>query len=125
MTSIKIVIVEDDLSIQKLYSLKLKTEGFDVYCAQNGTEGLKLVKHISPTLVLLDLRMPGMTGDEMLAKMRAHEWGADVRVVILTNLSRDEAPPSLRFLGVSRYVVKAHHTPAQIVDIVREVLGQR
>jgi len=69
--------------------------------------------------------MPGMTGEEMLAKMRAHEWGADVRVVILTNLSRDEAPPSLRFLGVSRYVVKAHHTPAQIVDIVREVLGQR
>ena len=42
--------------------------------------------------------MPGMSGDELLAKMRATEWGADIRVIILTNLSRDEAPSSLRFL---------------------------
>ncbi len=76
-----------------------------------------------PDLLLLDIRMPGMSGDELLAKMRSTEWGADIRVIILTNLSRDEAPSSLRFLGVDRYVVKAHHTPSQVVDIVREVLA--
>jgi hypothetical protein len=55
--------------------------------------------------------------------MREQEWGADARVIILTNLSKDEAPSVLRFLSVDRYIVKAHHTPKQIVDIVDEILG--
>lgn len=66
--------------------------------------------------------MPVLSGDEMLAKLRAAEWGSPIKVMMLTNLSRDEAPSTLRYLNVDRYVVKAHHTPAQVVDIVREVL---
>jgi hypothetical protein len=58
-----------------------------------------------------------------LARLRAEPWGSEARVVILTNISKDEAPQALRFLHVDRYVVKAHQTPAQIVDIVLEVLG--
>ncbi len=58
----------------------------------------------------------------MLARLRAQAWGADIRVIILTNLSKDEAPQVLRFLHVDRYIVKAHHTPKQLVDIVHEVL---
>jgi hypothetical protein len=56
--------------------------------------------------------------------MRGEDWGSSIRVVILTNLSKDEAPQSLRFLHVDRYVVKAHHTPKQIIDIVNEILGR-
>ena len=66
--------------------------------------------------------MPEMNGDEMLAKLRAEDWGANVRVIILTNISRAEAPMMLRFLNVDRYVVKAHHTPSQLVEVVYEVL---
>ena len=94
-----------------------------VTVAGNGTDGLKQIKTTHPDIVLLDLRMPGMSGDEMLAKMRAEDWGADIRVIILTNVSRDEAPASLRFLGVSRYIVKAHHTPSQVVEIIKDVLA--
>jgi response regulator RpfG family c-di-GMP phosphodiesterase len=67
--------------------------------------------------------MPVMSGDEMLQAMRATEWGSGIKVIILTNISKSEAPHSLRLLHVDRYVTKVHHTPAQIVDIVREVLG--
>ena len=74
-------------------------------------------------ILLLDIRMPHMGGDEMLLKVREQPWGADMRVIILTNISRDEAPSALRFLHVDRYIVKAYHTPSQIVGIVREVLN--
>ncbi len=118
-----VVIVEDEASIRHLYETKLTREGFRVATAENAKDGYKLLKTEQPDLLLLDIRMPGMSGDELLAKMRSTEWGADIRVIILTNLSRDEAPSSLRFLGRDRYVVKAHHTPSQVVDIVREVLA--
>lgn len=118
-----IAIVEDEASIRRLYETKLSYEGFRVSTAVNGSDGYKLLKQEPPDLLLLDLRMPGMSGDELLAKVRATEWGADIRVIILTNLSRDEAPSALRFLNVDRYIVKAHYTPSQVVDIVREVLA--
>jgi len=117
-----IAIIEDEIAIAKLYKLKLELEGFGVEIAGDGVEGLRLIEKIQPDLVLLDLRMPRMSGDEMLMKLRAKSWGTSVRVIILTNLSRQEAPASLRFLNVERYVVKANHTPAQIVAIIREVL---
>jgi hypothetical protein len=58
----------------------------------------------------------------MLQHIREHHWGASIRVIILTNISRDEAPSLLRFLSVDRYIVKAHYTPSQVVAIVKEVL---
>lgn len=120
---LRLVIIEDELPILQLYKLKFELEGFDVSTATNGFEGLRVIKAEKPDIVLLDIRMPKMTGDEMLMKMRATEWGAEVPVIILTNLSREEAPSSLRFLNVARYIVKAHYTPTQVVTIVREVLG--
>jgi two-component system response regulator AdeR len=119
------VVVEDDHDIQYLYKLKLEREGFDVAVASNGQEGLEIIKNFRPDIILLDLMMPVMSGSEMLAEMRAEDWGSEARVVILTNISKDEAPQALRFLHVDRYIVKAHHTPAQVVHIVYEVLGIR
>lgn len=124
-TGIRAVVVEDDPDIQYIYKLKLEREGFDVAVASNGEEGLGVIEQFNPSVVLLDLMMPVMSGSEMLAEMRAESWGSDARVIILTNISKDEAPQSLRFLHVDRYIVKAHHTPAQVVSIVHEVLGLR
>jgi two-component system, OmpR family, alkaline phosphatase synthesis response regulator PhoP len=122
---VKILVVEDDLDLQFLYKLKLEFEGFEVITANNGKDGLESAKAHMPQVILLDLMMPIMGGAEMLAHLRSEEWGSDIRVVILTNISKDEAPQSLRFLRVDRYVVKAHHTPAQVIEIVNEILGKR
>jgi DNA-binding response OmpR family regulator len=122
---IKAIVVEDDHDLQFLYKLKLEREGFEVRVANNGLEGLEIIESWRPDIVLLDLLMPYMGGSEMLAHLRSKEWGSEVRVVILTNISKDEAPPALRFLRVERYIVKAHHTPAQVVSIVHEVLGKQ
>ena len=122
---IKAVVVEDDSDLQFLYRYRLEKEGFEVFSAANGAEGLEVIKQCKPHIVLLDLLMPIMSGTDMLARLRSTEWGSEVRVVVLTNISKDEAPPALRFLHVDRYIVKAHHTPAQVVDVVHEVLGMK
>jgi DNA-binding response OmpR family regulator len=119
----RIAVIEDDISLASMYEFKLVHEGYEVRRAVNGAEGLKLAKEFRPELILLDLRMPVMSGDEMLEKLRATDYGSSMHVIILTNISKDEAPMGLRFLYVDRYIVKAHHTPQQVVDIVREVLG--
>lgn len=119
----KIAVIEDEVSICAMYELKLKHDGYDVRVAHNGVEGLKLCEDYSPDLILLDLRMPVMSGDEMLEKLRATKWGSSMRIVVLTNISRDEAPMSLRLLNVDRYIVKAHYTPSQVIDIIRHVLS--
>lgn len=118
-----ILVVEDNQSLAGIYEFKLQHEGFEVSVANNGAAGLALARELKPNLILLDLRMPVMSGDEMLEKLRAEDWGSAIRVIILTNISKDEAPRNLRLLGVDRYIVKAHHTPAQVVAVVREVLA--
>lgn len=122
-TASKILVVEDDEPIRTLYAMKLSQEGFHTVLAKNGLEGYRIAEAEAPDLILLDLRMPVMSGDEMLARLRATDWGSSMRVIILTNISKSEAPHALRFLHVDRYVTKVHHTPAQVVDMVREVLA--
>lgn len=122
-TAPQILIVEDNIALADLYSYKLQHEGFTVRVAHNGEMGLEVADAFRPDLILLDLRMPVMSGDEMLAQLRQTDWGAGIRIIVLTNISKDEAPGTLRFLNVDRYIVKAHHTPAQIVGVVREVLA--
>lgn len=118
----KIAIIEDDQAIVHMYRFKLESEGFSVQVAYNGEEGMELIRSFMPELILLDLRMPILSGDEMLDKLRATAWGSSIKVIVLTNISKNEAPVRLRFLNVDRYIVKAHHTPKQVVDIIEEVL---
>ncbi|MDZ7786503.1 MAG: response regulator [Candidatus Saccharibacteria bacterium] len=119
----KIAVIEDDFPIADMYKHKLRAAKHEVKVAYNGEEGLELLKTFQPDLALVDIKMPKLKGDEMLEEVRSCDWGADLRVIILTNISRDEAPSKLRFLNIDRYIVKAHHTPSQVLAVVNEVLG--
>src|SRR5437868_12500216 len=101
----KIVIIEDDLAIAQRYRLKLEATGHKVEIAENGRLGLELCEQLKPDVVLLDLMMPEMNGDEMLEKMRGTDWGKAIRVVVLTNVGEQEAPDKLKSLHVQAYVV--------------------
>ncbi len=119
----KIAIVEDDVAIAQMYGIKFESEGYIVQTAENGRLGLELIEKMRPDIVLLDLMMPEMNGDEMLAKMRATDWGKDIKVIILTNMGEQEAPEILRTLNVSAFVVKADFTPKQVAELVKAKLA--
>ena len=118
----KIAIIEDDPVISQMYRMKFEAEGFDVQLADNGESGVALVKSMAPDIILLDMQMPKMTGDEALLQIRAEEWGASIPVIVLTNLGAEEAPKTLKTLGVHSYIVKADLTPKQVVERVKTVL---
>ena len=121
----KILIVEDETAIRKMYAMKLEFSGFEVLQAADGIEGLQMIKDQQPDLVLLDLRLPRMAGDEMLRELRDKNWGENVPVVILTNISRDEAPRTLWHLGVSDFIIKANSTPQKILECVQKILTKK
>lgn len=120
---IKIAIVEDDQVISQMYRIKFEADGFDVETAENGKLGLELVKTMNPAIVLLDLMMPEMNGDEMLTLMRKTDWGKDVPVIILTNMGEAEVPKEVLDLGVKKVILKADMTPKQVVDLVKKQLA--
>jgi len=115
----KIAIIEDDQAISQMYRIKFENEGYQVETAENGLIGLEMIEKIKPAIVLLDLMMPEMNGDVMLAKLRDTNWGKDVKVVILTNVGEQEIPPHVKELGVSAIIIKADMTPRQVADVVK------
>ena len=119
----KIAIIEDDSVIGQMYRMKFEADGFDVQLADNGKKGVALVEHFKPDLILLDMQMPEMTGDEALAEIRNQDWGKDIPVIILTNMGEEEAPKNIRELGIHSYIVKAELTPRQVVQRAKETLG--
>jgi DNA-binding response OmpR family regulator len=119
----KIAIIEDDQVISQMYRMKFEADGFEVQLADNGKQGVAMVETFKPDIILLDLQMPNMNGAEALAQIRAHDWGKQIPVIILTNLGEEEAPKSLQALGIHSYIVKADLTPRQVVANVKEALG--
>ena len=124
-TAPKIAIIEDDPAISQMYRFKFEAEEYEVETAGNGILGLQLVEEMKPDIILLDLMMPEMTGDEMLAKMRTTSWGKDIKVIILTNKGEQEIPDSVKTLNVSAVILKADMTPRQVAELVKQQLAAK
>jgi DNA-binding response OmpR family regulator len=121
----KVAIVEDDNSIANMYKIKLQDLGYEVKIASNGVAGLELIREMKPDIILLDLMMPEMNGDEMLQKVRATSWGKDIIVVVLSNVSKSEMPKNLSELEVDKLLLKADYTPSQIATIVNNLTDKK
>ncbi|HEX5744157.1 MAG TPA: response regulator [Candidatus Saccharimonadales bacterium] len=119
----KIAIIEDDLAISQMYRFKFEALGYSVETAENGRLGLDLAENMKPDIILLDLMMPEMTGDAMLEKLRATDWGKKIRVIILTNVGEQEIPKKVKELGVSGVILKANMTPRQVAEMVKKRLA--
>lgn len=120
----KVAIIEDDQAISQMYRIKFESEGYEVETAENGKLGLELTEKMRPDIILLDLMMPEMSGDQMLELLRKKDWGKDIKVIILTNMGEQEAPTVLKELGVRRFIVKAEMTPRQVAEMVKTELAE-
>ena len=121
-TKQKIVIVEDNFALADIYKTRLEIIGYDCKVAHDGMAALDLIERVSPDLVLLDLMVPRIAGDEILRRMRDSDWGRDIRVFVISNLNEQDAPEGLRELGIEGYAVKVGLTDDDIDKLVDKIL---
>jgi DNA-binding response OmpR family regulator len=121
----RIVIVEDSASLSEIYKTRLEQIGYKCFVAADGIAALYFIQKEQPDLVLLDLMVPDIAGDQILIRMRAAEWGRQIPVLIISNLNEADAPMGLRDLGIVDYIVKANLADDQLDNIVNNILKPR
>lgn len=118
----KIVIVDDNVSLADIYKTRLELLGYQCFTAYDGEAALAVIQRERPALVLLDLMVPKIAGDEILKRIRASDWGKDIKVEIISNLNEADAPAGLRDQGIEGYAVKANLTNDAIDQLVDRIL---
>ncbi|MFH1522571.1 MAG: response regulator [Patescibacteria group bacterium] len=124
MKKTKIVIIEDDKFLLKLYSNKLKSNGFEVLGAINSQEGLNKVITEKPNLILLDLVLPGKSGFEVLAEIKQNPDTKKIPVIILSNLGQESDIERGTELGAVAYFVKADLSVNHLPELIKKILGK-
>ena len=119
----KILLVEDDPLMMRMYQRKLVNDGYDVAVAVNGEEGMVKIRSFHPDLVLLDIMMPKLNGLQVLERTKADPTIASIPIIILTNLggSEEDIEHGLE-LGAVAYLVKSAYRPDEVISKVKEIL---
>jgi len=119
-----ILLIEDDPFLIDIYSTKLKKSGFEVGVAKNGEEAITKLKEKKPDLVVLDIVLPRIDGWEILVKIKEDLQWEDLKVVVLSNLGQKEEVEKGFALGATKYLIKAHYTPTEVVNEIKKCLSE-
>lgn len=120
----KILLVDDDPLLVRMYQTKFELDGNKVITAANGLIALEKVKEYKPDIILLDIMMPQMNGLEVLAALKKDEGTKTIPVIMLTNVSASDTDVTKGLeLGAVAYLVKANYTPKEVVQKVKEILA--
>ena len=120
----KILFVEDESALQKIFGDVLKQEGYTVISALDGEAGLKTAKTEKPDLILLDLILPKMHGFEVLQALKADSTTKDIPIIVLTNLETMGDVEKALELGATTYLVKASYSLEELVQKIKKALGE-
>lgn len=118
----KILLIEDDPFLKDLYKTRLEKEGFLVETAENGQDALKKILEDNFDLILLDLILPELDGFEFLRKLKKEKKDKDYNIFVLSNLSSQQDIELSKKLGVKKYLIKAHFTPTEVIEEIKNAL---
>jgi len=127
-----ILLVEDDPFLIDIYSTKLKESGFKVEIVQNGEQALKTIKQrnspelkkqkLWPDLLILDVVLPKIDGWQVLQEIKKDGKLKDLKIIIFSNLVQKLEVEKGLALGAVKYFIKAHYTPAELVEEIKKLL---
>lgn len=115
----RILLVEDDDALANVYVTRLQAEGFDVRRVANGEDALAAALSYHPSLVLLDVMMPKVSGFDVLDILRNTPETANLKVIMLTALSQDSDKERAKSLGVDDYLVKSQVVIADVIERIK------
>jgi DNA-binding response OmpR family regulator len=118
----KILVVDDDNNLRKVLSDKLSLSGFDTITASNGKEGLEKALEFHPDVILLDILMPIMNGQQMLKELREDAWGKTAKVIMLTVIEDVASIAQAVEDGSLAYLIKTNETMDEVVEKVKSML---
>jgi len=124
MKNVKILLVEDDPFLVDIYTTKFKKEGWEVKNVTNGEEALDLLKEEKFDLLILDIVLPHKSGWEVLKEIKSNDSFKNLKVVILSNLGQKKEVEKGLKMGAVEYIIKAHHTPGQVLEKIKKVLKE-
>src|SRR3989344_490268 len=113
-----VLLVEDDEFLRDLLARKLEIKNFEVGIAKDAETALLAIEKRIPDLILLDLILPGMSGFELIAKLRQEDATATIPFMVLSNSAETQIKRESADLGAAGYLVKAQSTPAEIVGAI-------
>ncbi len=121
----KMLIVEDEPAILRAMATIFVREGFEVFTAGDGEEGLAMSMDFHPDIIILDIIMPKLDGIDLLRCVREEggAWGKGVKVLIYTNLSYNEKRKEALTVGVTDFLIKANTNLETLVKKAKEELG--
>ena len=118
----KILVIEDEATLQKALNEVLSEEGYEVISSLDGLKGLELAKKETPDLILLDIILPKMDGFEVLKRIKEDDKISEIPVIILTNLSDINDIQKALDLGATTYLVKADFHLEDVLKKIKKVL---
>ena len=118
-----ILIVEDDTFMGSLLERKFQQKNFQIARATNTDEARKIIESTPPSLILLDIILPGTDGITFLKELKLNPQFKNIPVIITSNLGKEEEIEKGIAEGATDYIVKAHSTPGEIVEKVEKILG--
>ena len=118
----KILVVEDERSLNEAYQMILEKNGYEVHSAFDGQEAIEITDDIEPDVILLDLRMPNMNGLEFLEEYDLKNKHPDVKAIVFSNMDTKSDIDKAYDMGAEKYVLKAWASPKELLMIVNEVL---
>ena len=121
----KVVLVEDDSLMSSILATHLIKEGFAIVSVTNGTQAFERIQAEQPSIVLLDIVLPGVDGFNVLQKLKQEESTKSIPVLILSNLGSEEEIQRGMDLGAEAYLVKANSMVEEITSKVREILNKK
>jgi len=117
-----ILLVEDDVVLRDLYTTRFGLSNFQTEVATDGEEGLKKATDLKPSVILLDLRIPKLSGFEVLRKLKQQKETKDIPVIVLTALSGDEDRKAVMDGGAAAFLTKSETVPKQVLEEIEKVL---
>lgn len=120
ITMKKILLIEDDPFVADIYRTQLAKEGYKTNVAKDGRMALQKAKDDPPDLMVLDIILPDMDGWEVLKAVRSDSRTKDIKVIALSNLSREQYQRNVDDLGVMKYFVKIETSPDDVIDFIKK-----
>jgi len=123
MSNAKILVIDDEPNIVNLVTAYLKPEGYEIYTAEDGLQGLKAARAFKPDLIVLDVMLPGIDGIEVLTRLRRE---SDVYVILLTAKTEETDRVVGLSVGADDYVIKPfspRELTARIKAALRRIKG--